>query len=287
MKKLWPLLLVVGFTALVTSCTKNGGFLEQTETSSLNEESVFSDSALSMDYLAQIYTGIGFSFDPARFSGRAGLEACTDEAEGPSSTTITTYNQFASGSVSAYSISTDAWNICYAQIRAVNQFLFHLDGASADPSRKDTIPFNKFLKARTRGEAMFLRAWYYSLLLKHYGGIPLIGNTVYDISDEIKTTRNTYEECVNYIISQSDSALNLVSSSYNGLDYGRITKGACMGLKARVLLYAASPLFNGGQIATDEPLRSLTGFASYDANRWKLAADAAKALSTFSYIIFT
>lgn len=250
------------------SCKKDGGFLDQTTTSNLDENTVFSDSTLTMNFLSQIYSNIGFSFYPGRFSGRAGMEACTDEAEGPGATSITTYAQFASGSVSAYSISTDAWNLSYSQIRAANQFLQHLP----------TIPFGQSLKNRTKGEVLFLRAWFYSIMLKHYGGIPLIGDTVYNVTDKINSTRNTYAECVDYITSQCDEAANLVYINYNGGDFGRITKGACLALKAKVLLYAASPLFNGMQAAADEPLRSITGYPSPDLNRWKLAADAAKAV---------
>jgi hypothetical protein len=60
-----------------------------------------------------------------------------------------------------------------------------------------------------------------------------------------------------------------------------------MALKARVLLYAASPLFNGGQIATSDPLRSITGFPTFDKNRWKLAMDAAQAvMNTNAYSLY-
>jgi hypothetical protein len=61
----------------------------------------------------------------------------------------------------------------------------------------------------------------------------------------------------------------------NSSTYGRITSGAAMALKAKVLLYAASPLFNGGNIDASNPL---TGYTNADNNRWKLAADAAKAV---------
>lgn len=251
----------------LAACTKEG-FLDQTTTTDLDENSVFSDSARSMDFLAQIYSNIGYSFNLSRFGGLAGLDACSDEAEGPSAAVVTTYTQFATGSVSAFSISADAWNTGYTNIRAANQFIAHLN----------TIPFNQDLKNRTRGEAIFLRAWYYALMLKHYGGIPLIGDTVYNVTDQINMVRNNYEECVNYIAQQCDEAYDLLSTSYSGLNYGRVTKGACLALKAKVLLYAASPLFNGEGIATAEPLKSLTGYAAYDLNRWKLAADAAKAV---------
>ncbi len=249
-----------------SSCTKQ--FLDQTTTTDLNEQSVFSDSARTIDFLTQIYTNIDFSFNPARFDGRAGLDACSDEAEGPSASVVTAYNEFATGSVNSYSISADAWSISYQNIRAVNQYISHL------PS----VPFNNALKQRTRAEAIFLRAWYYSILLKHYGGVPIVGDSIYDITDKINTTRDTYENCVNYILAQCDDAASDLPDSYTGAEFGRVTRGACLALKSRVLLYAASPLFNGGSIAQADPLKSISGYPNYDLNRWKNAADAAKAV---------
>ena len=249
-----------------SSCTKQ--FLDQTTTTDLNEQSVFSDSARTIDFLTQIYTNIDFSFNPARFDGRAGLDACSDEAEGPSASVVTAYNEFATGSVNSYSISSDAWSISYQNIRAVNQYISHL------PS----VPFNDALKQRTRAEAIFLRAWYYSILLKHYGGVPIVGDAIYDITDKINTTRDTYENCVNYILAQCDAAASDLPDSYTGAEFGRVTRGACLALKSRVLLYAASPLFNGGSIAQSDPLKSISGYPNFDLNRWKNAADAAKAV---------
>lgn len=273
MKKIFACTIPCVTLITFNSCTKEGNFLDKTTTTDLTEQAVFSDSARSMDFLTQIYSNIDFSFNLARFTtptgvGLAGLEACSDEAEGPSSTTVTAYNQFATGAVSAFSITNDAWSIPYSQLRAVNQYLKNLSH----------IPFNNALKQRTKGEAIFLRAWYYSIMLKHYGGVPLIGDTVYNVSDKINSVRNTYEECVNYVLSQCDAAAVLLPETYGGSDFGRITKGACMALKARVLLYAASSLFNGGSTAESEPLKSITGYPAYDVNRWKLAADAAKAV---------
>ncbi|HVU58951.1 MAG TPA: RagB/SusD family nutrient uptake outer membrane protein [Puia sp.] len=265
------LLTTVLLTLLLSACTKNNGFLNQTVTTDLTEAAVFSDSARSMDFLAGIYANMDFSFKPTRFPnssslGAAGLEACSDEAEGPASSTVTTYNQFVLGSVGPYSITPDAWNTSYSNIRAVNQWLKHL------PS----IPISNSLKNRTKGEALFLRAWYYFIMLKHYGGVPLVGDTVYSVTDDISSKRNTYEECVDYVTSQCDAAVQLVPISYTGLDFGRITKGACLALKARMLLYAASPLFNGGNTTATGAVQSIVGYPTYDANRWQLAADAAQ-----------
>ncbi len=257
----------VVLVCLMAACTKED-FLDRTTTTDLNEESVFSDSARSMDFLTNIYSSVGFSFSPARFNNAAGLDASCDEAEGPLSSSVTTYTQFATGGVGAYSIATDAWTTPYTQIRAVNQFLQHLD----------TIPFNDNLRRRTRGEALFLRAWYYSILLKHYGGIPLVGDTVYTTSQKVNTTRSTYEACVNYITGQCDSAAAILPVTFTGLDFGRATKGACLALKARILVYAASPLFNGGSATDDAALKSIVGYPSYDVSRWQKALDALKAV---------
>jgi len=258
---------ITACVCLVTACTKEN-FLDKTTTTDLDEESVFSDSARSMDFLSNIYANVDFSFSLARFNGTAGLDASSDEAEGPLATVVTTYNQFASGSVTAFSIATDAWNSSYTQIRAINQYLKHL------PS----IPFPETLKNRTKGEAIFLRAWYYALMLKHYGGVPVVGDTVYAETDHISTQRNSYEECVNYITDQCDQAASTLPLTYAGLEYGRITKGAALALKARVLLYAASPLFNGGAETDDATLRPVVSYPEYSQERWKLAADAAKAV---------
>lgn len=251
---------------LYTSCQK-GDFLDKTETTDLTEPSVFSDSARTMDFLTGIYADISFSFNPSRF-GNAGLDASSDEAEGPGTNSSSMYLQWATGSVNQASVTGDAWYTCYTNIRRVNRLLKNLP----------VTPLSGTLKNQVKGQALFLRAWYYSTLLKHYGGVKLVGDTLYDADDFISADRNTYAECVDYILQQCDDAAQLLPLEYFSKDHGRVTKGARLALKARVLLYAASPLFNGEQVAGADPLRSITGYPSVDMNRWKLAADAAKAV---------
>jgi len=264
-------------TCLFVACTKES-FLDKTTTTDLSEATVFSDSARSMDFLANIYSNVDFSFSLTRFSGAAGLDACSDEAEGPQASVATTYTQFAEASVSAFNIAADAWNTPYSQIRAVNQFLKHLPA----------LPFNDLLKQRTKGEALFLRAWYYAQMLRHYGGVPLVGDSIYTTNDKINTTRNSYADCVDYVTAQCDAAAALLPTSYTGLEYGRVTKGACLALKARVLLYAASPLFNGGAETDDASLKNIISYPSADAARWQKAADAAKAVMNLGvYSLYT
>ncbi|PUZ26765.1 Starch-binding associating with outer membrane [Chitinophaga costaii] len=248
---------------LMGACSKKN-FLDQTETTDLNEQTVFSDSARTVEFLNNIYVDIGFSENVTRF-GNGGLDAASDESEPQKSASVTTSVQFATGTVNPAIITGDAWNTCYADVRRVNVLLKNLPKA----------PLPSYIRNAMAGEAHFLRAWYYATLLKHYGGVPIVGDTIYSETDKISAVRNTYKECVDYILSECDLAYGALPLTRVREDYGRASGGAALGLKSRVLLYAASPLFNGGNI---DPQNPLTGYTDNDPERWKLAADAAKAV---------
>ena len=269
-KKILLLVLISGTLAGLLSCAKND-FLDQTVTSSLDENSTFTDSANSLAFLNQIYVDIGFAQDPRRFSASgfaAGLEAASDEAEGPNASSSNGYVQFATGSVNPTVVPDDAWRIPYKNIRAVNKFLKNLP----------RIPFSNTQKQQSQAEARFLRAWYYAMMLQHYGGVPLIGDSVYTAESKIPAVRNSYAECVDYILSECDYAASILPNVQTGAQYGRISRGAALALKSRVLLFAASPLFNSGGLAGTGPLASIVAYPDADNNRWKLAADAAEAV---------
>jgi hypothetical protein len=265
-------IFLVLLTALMSSCKKDG-FLAATSTTDLTEDKVFKDSANTQGFLTSIYDGIGFSEAANRFSN-GGLDVSSDEAE-PYNNSNSTPVGFANGSVDANTVSGDAYNTCYTKIRAVNKLLQKLPGA----------PLRAPMKASMRGEAIFLRAWYYSILLKHYGGIPIIRDTVYTFTDVIPAQRNTYSDCVNYILAQCDTASKYLPLYQSAATLGRVSQSVCMALKMRVLLYAASPLFNDPSPGSDTPLgiagadvKPLVGYTNYDPNRWVLAQKAAKAI---------
>jgi len=266
--------LVLLCLSLLTFSCKKSGFLDQTVTTSLDESSTFRDSSNAMQFLANIYSNIGFATDPKRFSQTgqiyaAGLEAACDEAEGPIASSSYGFIQFVTGSVNPTVVPNDAWKTCYSNIRAVNQLLKHMP----------IIPFNPSLKVQVRAEARFLRAWYYAMLMQHYGGVPLIGDTIFASAGNIDVKRNAYSSCVSYVLSECDAAAKDLPVSWSGAQYGRITSAACLALKARVLLFAASPLFNnGGLAAGNAALDTVVAYPDSDPHRWQLAADAAKAV---------
>ncbi len=265
-------LVFVALVAAIPACKKSG-FLDQTVTTSLTEQTTFTDSSNAMDFLNSIYSNIGFATDPKRFTDLstyyAGLESACDEAEGPGASSSNGFIQFATGSINSGSAPSDAWNICYTQIRAVNQFLKHMP----------VIPFNQALKTQVTAEARFLRAWYYAMLMQHYGGVPLIGDTIYASATGIDVKRNAYGSCVKYVLSECDSAAAQLPVSWSGSQYGRVSKAACLALKARVLLFAASPLFNnGGMSGGDAGLDTVVAYPDNDPTRWQQASDAARAV---------
>ncbi|TDW96320.1 putative outer membrane starch-binding protein [Dinghuibacter silviterrae] len=261
------------------ACKKNG-YLSSTVTSNLDSNAVFQDSTYAMEFLNNLYVNIGFATDPMRFNGgsyAAGLESACDEAEGPNASSSNGFTMFALGTVTPTVVPTDAWGTSYGMIRAANQYLRHLG----------IIPFNAQLKAETKGEARFLRAWYYFILLEHYGGIPLIGDTVYADATQISAVRSSFRACVNYIASECDSAAVALPLTQSGSNYGRASKGACLALKSRLYLYAASPLFQNGGIGQGTALDSIVAYPDADPSRWVLAANAAQAvITTGAYSLF-
>lgn len=273
MKKFYFFFFSAIYLSLSIACKKEG-FLSQTQTTNLSQTTVFADSANTVAFLSNIYSNVGFSFNPGRFLYGAlgsqvtngGLDAASDEAE-VASTNGSTALAFETGTINAAVVTDDAYNTCYTNIRSVNQFL------KALPS----TPLKSYTKVEYKAEARFLRAWYYAILLKHYAGVHLVGDTIYTYTDHIPAKRNTYEECVNYIISECDAAGKDLPLVQSGLNYGRASKGACMALKARVLLYAASLLFNS-KTPVGGPVGPLVNYPSYDGKRWQLAADAADSL---------
>lgn len=117
------------------------------------------------------------------------------------------------------------WAMDYRGISRANVFLSSIENAT----------FTSKLIPRFIGEAKFLRAWYYTDLVTFYGDVPLV-LTPGDLSNS-KPSRTPKEEVIKQIIQDLDDAIASLPLSYENKDLGRITKGAAMGLKSRVLLY--------------------------------------------------
>lgn len=260
--------LVVMITAV--SCSKQG-FLDPVVTADLNLEKTFVDSAKTMEFLNNVYNGVSYLAGPREVNTvGAPLSECTDEADSRWPGAHNVPIQIISGNFTGnwMNRNTNDWSYLFSRVRAANIYLAEVDKS----------PLSSALKSRTKLEVRFLRAYFYHLLTRNWGGVPLVRDTVYTLTSGNNMARATYEECVNYMVKELDEIAPQLPNSYTGIDYGRITKGACLALKARVLLYAASPLFNGGSFATDNDVKAQTAYPTEDLSRWQKALDAAQAV---------
>ena len=206
------------------------------------------------------------------------LDAASDDAVSVNNNDPAVY-KLLMGRYSALTRVTDMeWGEYYQGIRKANILINNIDVVPFNLKYTNALGEVKPLNYTMKAEARFLRAHFYFELVKRYGGVTLVGDQVYDLNDDIELPRNTFAQCVDYIVRELDEIKNDLRSLpiSDGGDYAHApTKEACMAMKARVLLYAASPLFNERPI---EPGNELIGYASYDPERWNLAAQAAKAL---------
>lgn len=154
------------------------------------------------------------------------------------------------GEVSPASDPYSKWSY-YTQIRRVNNLLDHSSQLIGDETQINNVI----------GQAVFLRAYFYFYLVRAYGGVPLITHAQ-TLDENVLVSRNTYEQCVDFISDEMDRAADLLPLTWDAANVGRPTKGAALAVKARMLLYAASILNN--------PDNSLA--------KWQRASDAAKAV---------
>jgi hypothetical protein len=217
-------------------------------------------------FLTDIYTRL-----PTKDNRVGGdyLDAATDDAIS-SNTTNTSVQQLATGAYTAAGYPDNQWGAFYAGIRQANILIANIDKVPLKGKLGNGTSFNRVWKA----EAKFLRAFFYFELVKRHGGVPLLGNRVYQLNDDVEIPRSSFEQCVNFIVSECDGIKDsLRTDPFDLTNIERPTKAAALALKSKVLLYAASPLFNGGNVASGN---AVTGYTSFSAERWVKAEQAAK-----------
>lgn len=269
-KYMFATLVVVSFT----SCKK---YLDRMPDDQLTLEMIFKDKTRTEDWLAGIYTNIpdpywGYTRDIA-------FDALADDLA-PS----TGWEQFGWTVVSKQNgnwNSTSEWTPNYwselpRRIRAAHILIENVKPNPAQLVTEADV-------ALMRYEARFLIAYYYSLLLDVYGAIPYhAGLYSPDASEkELLIGQTPFDETVNWIDAELKELASLLPPSYsNTQKYGRATSIMCLAVRARLLLFAASPLVNGNPDYADfknhegVPLYN----ASYDPGKWVKATNACKEL---------
>jgi hypothetical protein len=269
MKRLF--ITIIGLLTLA-SCTQDGADLLDPATTGITEEDVFTDARNTMLFLNDIYGDIfpviPQSGNKMRLGDEVMLEAVTDN--GSSNWSTAPWQNFNSGAWTPLSstFSTTEWNNNWVTIRACNLFLSHIDEVPLNPEYQ----FDAAIRNIRKGECLFLKAFFYSELFKHFGGLPIMDRVV-SITDDMQIPRSTVDETVAYIVDLCDQSAALLPVTHPDIDFGRATRGAALSLKARMLLYAASPLWNNPGKPDDSPFRG-----AYDPAKWNKAAQAAAAV---------
>jgi hypothetical protein len=254
-KKITWLLSILFIASIAYSCKK---VLDVKPTNFVSDDAVFKDITLTSQFVTNIYSSLLSGFDRRDAGlgqdwsvGFGLLDMATDDIEAHASLNV---NLLQAGDLNSSNsnFTIEMWQANYVLIRKANTLL----------ARIDAVPTtDEALKARLKAEARFLRAFGYAELVKAFGGVPLI-ITEQAISDDLSVPRSSYDDCIKFIVAECDAAAADLLLTYPDADLGRATKGAALTLKARMLLYYASPLNN----------------PSGDAQRWAEAAKAAKAV---------
>src|SRR5680860_153706 len=224
---------LVCFTMFL-SCEKE--ILNQLPKDSLTDESVWTDSQGAIQFLNAIYGGMPSGFDRNYQGWGKGLyllDGVTDD--GDVCMPWTHSNELQNGEFLPSNVPWgETWGDYYNLIRKANIAIENL-GALNDES----------LRQRLLGEAHFLRGFMYHELLRLYGiksdgneltGVPILENSL-TLDDNFEIPRSSYDEVVDFIITDLNKAASLLPSKGN-IEAGRATVGAANALSSRVLLYA-------------------------------------------------
>lgn len=258
------------------------GFLDQVPADRLTLEQIFSKRSYSEDFLATIYD---YRIDESRTS-YSNSDGCSDDIDisydRPEDDGYD-MNKINLGNWSASSDYFNNWTPLYRGIRAATIFMQNIRNNTEMKENGEYARMDQYYN-----EARFLRAYYAFLLLRQYGPIVLPEETPIapdtDSSDPLMNkARSPYDECVEWIVNELDEARKGLPTHFTdqlSSDYGRVTGATCMAVKARMLLYAASPQFNGNPAYKDvvNPDGTHLFATVYDANKYKRAADACRDL---------
>ena len=267
------LLSVMGFTAIgVSSCS----FLDVVPDEIDTEEDAFSDYTAVRNYLYSCY-----SYLPESRSGSSSLDLMTGD-EVVTAFEHETFASFPKGNYSSSNTVISYWNTFFNGLRQCYLFMENVDGVVDEEFTED-------VKADYKAQVKFLIAYYHYMLIRCYGPVIIIDG-VQDVETpaEDYKARTPLDDCVDFVCNLLDeAAADLPAVRSDSQEFGLATSLTAKAVKAKMLLYAASPLFNyGGGNPSQEmqqyyaALQNNDGTplmpTAYDANKWEECKTAMK-----------
>ncbi len=182
---------------------------------------------------------------------------------------------YQNGNYSATTNNGDSENLLYKAYEAVRKASTFIDNVDRCGELTEVE------KADMKGQMRFIRAYAYWSLIRHFGPVPLIPEHGLDVSlsyEELSLPRASLDEIVAFIDQDLVVAARSLPMVRTVNNMGRPTRGAALALRARILLWVASPLMNGNRDlfnVKDNHGRQLVP-QEYDESKWAKAAAAAK-----------
>lgn len=269
--------LLIALLCFVSSCDYLG-VSDQLAGGLQNTEQVFDNVSYTKRWYANVFAGI------PDYSGinSVNVGAFKNPWTGMCDELVVGYgnsSKYNNSDRNAANMGFHRYGDCYKYIRQANIFLqkahpIMTTGTQGDQLLKDELTQ---MKANVR----FMRAFYHYLLFEQYGPIILVKDKIYNATEDQDVPRNTVDEVIEYI----DSELTAVASEltqepiFEDKDYRAWpTKGVALAVRAKLWLYAASPLLNGGYreaLSVTNPDGTRL-FPDYDAGKWEKALAACK-----------
>jgi hypothetical protein len=246
------------------------------------------DDAFKNEQTAEafLFTCYSYQYDYRNWRGLPGRlstdELCMESRWGIEWFPIRKYNEGVVGSSSGLGTDLydmrDTWLDLYQGIRQCHTFLDNIDDVTPVNTAPDVYAR---LKNQWKGEATFLLAYYHQLIFQIYGPAALIKT-----SNLEPHARSSAEECASTIAAWYDYAASVLPDNQGRANYGRADKMIALAQKAKMLLYAASPLYNGDPegVFSDasDAFKQLVHIGTPDQAKWEAARIAAKAAIDFA-----
>lgn len=267
----------IGISAACLVLNGCADFIDNAPDDQLTLEMVFNDKTRTEDWLANVYSQVP---DPYwGYANKIGWEIVADDMS-PSQR----WQQWWIGSLLKFRVGSfytnsswdgDFWSALPQRIRS--GYLL-INNAHANPLQKVTEEDIETM----RNECRFLIAYYYWTMTEAYGAVPYYSDVV-DVNaplEEMTVGQMAFDDMVDMLDKQLLDLSGKLPAKWEEAFFGRATSIACLAVRARMLLFAASPLVNGNDM-----YRGLTNYdgkerfnSTYDAAKWKKAADACKLL---------
>lgn len=280
MKNLIYLISMASCMVLSIACSDlqfGNDFLEKPAGSDVTIDTIFSQKKYAERALARAYQGlpygVPYSWDPAQDKlGIDLLESVTDLCQSYLGWGCGAERQYYNGQYDA--AHADMYDVMYAYTnerswRAIRDAYIFIENVGRVP---DMTEAEKTIRT---AEAKMVIAVHYTQMMRHYGGLPWVEKAFYP-GEDYNRSRLTIEETVNNIVGLCDQAATVLPLTVSAADDGRFTKAAALGLKVRILLFAASPLFNDSApyLEGEASAAKMTWYGNKDMARWQRVIDA-------------